>query len=148
MSRFAGHSDCLLLLDLDHFKAVNDRHGHRGGDQLLREVARVLETVVVRRTDLVARYGGEEFAVVLDDADEQDGERVAERIRKAIGELRVPFEGQELRVTASVGVAVILEDGEDPSTWLEAADQALYQAKSDGRDRVVLSRRGPGAKVG
>ncbi len=134
---YAGQPECLLLIDLDRFKDVNDTHGHRAGDLVLQAVAEVLCRVVVRRADFVARFGGEEFAVVLDDSDEHDGARLADRIRREIAELEVDHHGVALKVTASVGVAGVRRT-DDEERWLEAADAALYRAKEEGRDRVCV----------
>jgi two-component system cell cycle response regulator len=130
----------LLLLDLDHFKAVNDTYGHLVGDDVLRDVAALL-TRTLRASDLAARYGGEEFLVLLPETDEAGAEAFAERIREAIEAF--PFgarSGQPpLRLTASVGVAAFpaarIESVED---LVARADAALYRAKADGRNRVRL----------
>ena len=127
----------LLMIDVDHFKAFNDRHGHHGGDEALRTVAQVIGTNIRRPADLAARYGGEEFAVVLPHTDARGAEVIAEHIRSSIEHLpRVA--GDERPITVSIGL----------STWdkrsrlsLEAlllsADQALYEAKHTGRNRIV-----------
>ena len=138
---YAGQPECLLLIDLDRFKDINDTHGHLAGDEVLRAVSGALERVVVRRADFVARFGGEEFAVVLDDSDEKDGARLADRIRRQLSELEVEHAGQTLRVTASIGVAGVRQD-DDESSWVEAADKALYRAKEEGRDRVCVRQDG------
>ena len=141
LNSYGSKPESLLLVDLDHFKRVNDEYGHRAGDHVLREVARVLETVVVRRSDFVARYGGEEFGVILDDTDEASAVAVATRLLNAIRELKVEWEGQAIQLTASIGVAPILP-GDQASNWLEEADRALYRAKDAGRDRLAV--RPPG----
>lgn len=121
-----------ILLDLDHFKSINDSHGHTTGDAVLVEVARALASSV-RAYDLVARYGGEEFVVLLPQADLQQAESVAERLRRVVGTTSTP--GYAKRVTASLGVACLMP-GEPPEQLLVHADQALYAAKQGGRDRV------------
>jgi len=130
-----GTRSCLMLIDLDHFKAINDTHGHQAGDAVLRAVAATLRDVVLRGTDLVARYGGEEFAIVLHDCTERGAVRVAERIRAAIADVAVARGGAALRITASIGVAERLPD-EAEESWLARADGALYAAKEAGRDRT------------
>ena len=127
----------LLMVDLDHFKAVNDTHGHLVGDDVLRDVARLLRETI-RTTDIAARYGGEEFLVLLPETDDGGAEAFAERIRVAVE--AHPFEGGSgavLRLTASLGVAVFpaprVVTAED---LLVRADAALYRAKADGRNRV------------
>ncbi|MCP4873102.1 MAG: diguanylate cyclase [Proteobacteria bacterium] len=137
LNSYGSQPESLLLLDLDHFKRVNDEHGHRAGDHVLKEVARVLETVVVRRSDFVARYGGEEFAVILDDTDESSAVRVAERLLRAVRELEIEWEGESISLTVSIGASTI-RPGDSAATWLEEADQAMYRAKDTGRDQVAV----------
>lgn len=136
-ARRHGHRLSMLLIDLDHFKQVNDRYGHDAGDAVLREVARMgLETL--RDSDLFARIGGEEFAALLPDAPQADAVRVCERLCAAIAALRVQHGQDELSITVSAGVAE-LEAGDDFAALYKRADQALYQAKHQGRNRVVAS---------
>jgi diguanylate cyclase (GGDEF)-like protein len=127
-----------ILLDLDHFKLLNDTQGHREGDLCLQKVARYLQTTVRRTSDLVARYGGEELAVLLPDTDLDGALQVAEDLRQGIEELAIPHEASpDGRVTASFGVAsMIPAPDETPDLLFEAADLALYRAKTDGRNRV------------
>jgi diguanylate cyclase (GGDEF)-like protein len=126
----------LLLCDVDHFKGVNDTCGHPFGDVVLKEVARVLGRSV-RDVDLAARYGGEEFALLLEDSDRKGGGKVAERARAAIEALELSHEGKRVPVTMSFGLAVFPESGEEIPTLIQRADEALYQAKHGGRNRVV-----------
>jgi two-component system cell cycle response regulator len=126
----------LLLLDLDHFKRVNDTHGHPAGDEVLRVFARAL-TEEVRESDAVFRYGGEEFAVVLTHTGLADAVKVAERLIARTRSLSVPVAGATLRFTASVGVAGATGGSLDPAALVEAADRALYEAKRLGRDQVA-----------
>lgn len=132
----------LLMLDLDHFKAVNDTHGHRAGDDVLRAFAQVLRASV-RASDLPCRYGGEEFVVVLPTADADAARQVASRIRTSLQGSRIQTSAGALRVTVSVGVAAVeaggLDGGAAPSELLDAADKALYRAKHEGRNRVVVA---------
>lgn len=128
----------VFLIDIDHFKRVNDAHGHDTGDQVLREVAGVLRQSM-RGDDLIARYGGEEFVAALPvSAPDQAAER-AERIRSSLASRRLLVAGRPLRVTVSIGVAYV-PPGRHRSvpSMLAAADQGLYQAKNAGRDRVVF----------
>ncbi|HEY5936707.1 MAG TPA: diguanylate cyclase [Kofleriaceae bacterium] len=131
-----GGKVALLLCDVDHFKKVNDNHGHPIGDEVLRRVARVLQEVP-RKIDIPARYGGEEFAVLLDNVDVIQAKSVAERIRIEISKVVVETEKGPLSVTESIGVAVFPDDGRDRATLIERADLALYHAKHTGRNRVV-----------
>jgi len=133
----------LFLLDLDHFKWVNDSFGHPAGDEVLRQVAQCLAATFPRKGNLVARYGGEEFAVVLQIGSDEIATRLAERVLFAVRDLEVQHAGQRIRVSASMGVARLLP-GEDAAAWIGRADAALYEAKQAGRDRVVLAP-GPGA---
>jgi diguanylate cyclase (GGDEF)-like protein len=127
----------VLMIDVDHFKAFNDRHGHQGGDEALRAVAHVIASHIRRPADLAARYGGEEFAVVLPNTDAKGAWVIAEHIRKGVQHLpRVA--GDEQPITVSIGLStwqkhsrISLED------LLLKADQALYQAKHSGRNRIV-----------
>ncbi|NNC78305.1 MAG: sensor domain-containing diguanylate cyclase [Woeseiaceae bacterium] len=133
-----------LMLDVDHFKRVNDTWGHAAGDAVLQELAHRIETQV-RASDVAARYGGEEFVVLLPDTDTSDAEHLAERIRQAIS--ATPFElpnGETTEVTASIGISGIRPNKQvsDLKTLgdslIARADVALYRAKSEGRDRVVI----------
>ncbi|WP_420126981.1 diguanylate cyclase [Longimicrobium sp.] len=131
-----GGSLALVMVDLDHFKRINDTHGHRVGDQVLARVGRLLRSSA-RNLDLPARFGGEEFAVLVYDAELEGALAFAERFRTNLREMRVPVEGRAaVEVTASLGVAVG-SDLVDPEALIEAADRALYRAKSEGRDRLV-----------
>lgn len=134
------HAVSLLLVDVDHFKKINDRYGHPQGDTILREISHILRKTI-RAYDAPARYGGEEFAVVLPHADQTQALQVAERIRKAV--LSHPFPGrtprETLKVTVSVGVASSPMNAKTKAELLDRADQALYLAKSEGRNRACLS---------
>ena len=128
-----------LMIDLDHFKSLNDRFGHAAGDRVLRAVAEQISTAV-RADDTPARYGGEEFAVLLRRANPQQAVEVAERIRRQIGDISPSELGIGDRVTVSIGVAVAEGSVADPTAVLVSADEALYRAKREGRNRVVLAR--------
>jgi diguanylate cyclase (GGDEF)-like protein len=144
MTQAVGRADrgqggfSLLLLDIDHFKKLNDSLGHPAGDEALRNVARVLEPLL-RSGDQAARYGGEEFAAILSGTDEVGALRTAERVRTALEKSHVVYEGARISVTASVGVAVWPADGKTEAAILAAADRALYSAKQAGRNRVVAA---------
>jgi diguanylate cyclase (GGDEF)-like protein/PAS domain S-box-containing protein len=131
-ARRPGQALSLLMLDIDHFKTINDTFGHQAGDHVLIEIASRLRRSL-RGSDMVARWGGEEFVVLLRDCALPDALRLAEEIRAAIAEL--PF-GTMGSLTVSVGVAEA-HAGEDLTTWLERADQALYRAKRAGRNEVI-----------
>ncbi|HEX3831527.1 MAG TPA: diguanylate cyclase [Solirubrobacteraceae bacterium] len=122
----------VLLLDLDRFKQINDRHGHEHGDQALAIVGQVL-TASIRASDFAARYGGEEFLILLPDTDRRGAIEVAEKIRHAIEHAEMPVIGG---LTGSLGVAALPEDAVDPDQLIRKADRALYAAKARGRNRV------------
>ena len=135
-----NHDLSLLMLDLDHFKSINDTYGHKAGDMVLRKVGEIL-TDTFRGTDLPARYGGEEFVVLLPHTTEQDAWTLAERVREAIQACEFHFDGKDFTVTASIGVASVeagaLTKDDD---LIMKADKALYKAKHNGRNMVVISR--------
>jgi diguanylate cyclase (GGDEF)-like protein len=128
----------VLLADIDHFKEVNDTHGHLTGDAVLRSLAAEMRQQV-RESDLVGRFGGEEFAILLVGTTAEEACRVAERIRRGAGSVKVLSKDCLVGVTVSIGVAVLDSHGGDLGELLSAADKALYQAKHAGRDRVCLS---------
>jgi diguanylate cyclase (GGDEF)-like protein len=131
--RAAGEPAALLLLDIDHFKQVNDRFGHQHGDQTLRVVSEVL-AAHKRRGDLLGRVGGEEFALLLPDAGKDAAHRVAERVRTAV---RAATAGTQSPLTVSIGIASWSPTVATSHDLLQAADRALYAAKARGRDRAV-----------
>ena len=126
----------LLMLDLDHFKQVNDNMGHAIGDQVLANVAAVMRGAM-RSRDFAGRYGGEEFAILLPDTEIASALRIAERVRAAIAEMSLP--GTDVVVTVSVGVAGYPEHASTPDRLARLADAALYLAKRQGRNRVELA---------
>lgn len=133
-----GHSLSLLMLDIDHFKEVNDSYGHTVGDEVLRRLGKVLRTDL-RNIDLPARYGGEEFAVIMPHTPKPYAGSVAERLRMNVEESNL-FHTDRLRtVTVSIGVAAYPVDATDVDSLIDAADNALYQAKREGRNRVVIA---------
>ena len=138
-ARRLGHPLALVVLDLDHFKTINDTHGHPTGDTVLAAAARVLESEV-RSIDRVARIGGEEFAVVLMETNADEALAAARRLVEAMRKRTVDIGGgAKLGFTASAGVAVLSRYGESEGGLLAEADQALYTAKRGGRDRAVLA---------
>lgn len=142
----AEHAGVLALLDVDHFKKFNDDYGHRAGDEVLKVVANLLHSRL-NEFGLVARYGGEEFAVVLDGYDLETAAPIIDRARAAIGERSIEFEGQELQVTASAGVAQLRPE-ESIEGWLQRADDGLYQSKEAGRDCGHMMTDDGAAKIG
>lgn len=130
----------LLLFDLDHFKAVNDAHGHLGGDRVLAEFAGyVLDSI--RNEDVFCRYGGEEFAILCRMISASDALRFADRLRRGTESLKVEHEGAVIPITASIGIACLPDLAVDTANGLlMAADRALYQAKALGRNRVVIAK--------
>jgi diguanylate cyclase (GGDEF)-like protein len=129
----------VLMLDLDHFKSFNDTFGHDAGDAVLRETASFL-TKSVRAEDIVCRFGGEEFMILLPGADLATTKARAERIRSRVRDLTVVHDGQSLgTITVSVGVAEAPEHGTSPQALIAGADAALYRAKREGRDRVMIA---------
>ncbi|MGN9845375.1 GGDEF domain-containing protein [Nonomuraea sp. H19] len=136
-ARRTGGTLALLIIDIDHFKRVNDAHGHLVGDQVLVGVASTLRSQL-RDYDVVGRFGGEEFVVLLPGADMHEARRVAERLRTHIGHMAVPVDDTLIKVTISTGVALMSVHGDDLIDLLAAADLALYRAKELGRDRVCI----------
>jgi diguanylate cyclase (GGDEF)-like protein len=131
-----------LMIDVDEFKAYNDRYGHRAGDRTLKTIAACIAASVTRAEDLAVRYGGEEFAVLLPATDEHGAYRVAEAIRGAIAALGIQHVGDHGFVTVSVGAAATYpERGSNSGTIVEAADRALYEAKRNGRNRSEMAGR-------
>jgi two-component system, cell cycle response regulator len=144
MSRVRGNGGelAIVMIDLDHFKQLNDRHGHLVGDEVLRYAARAI-AAACGDDHVVARYGGEEFAVILSGADRQVAVGIAERIRA-----HVAGAPGSVPVTGSVGVALAPEHGDQGTTVLAAADAALYRAKASGRNRVEVASGAPADHVG
>ena len=134
-----GHGLALCMLDLDHFKVVNDTHGHLCGDRVLKKFGQLLEKSI-RKYDVACRYGGEEFAVILPDTSLDKAISLCERFRERIKAFEFIFENENLHITTSVGVAASPTGGDISGEQLvELADKALYRAKREGRDRVVVA---------
>jgi diguanylate cyclase (GGDEF)-like protein len=136
-ARRTGETLALIILDIDHFKKVNDKHGHLVGDRVLAGVAATLRSQL-REYDVVGRFGGEEFVVLLPNTEVVEARNVAERLRAHVAHMAVPVDDVAVTVTVSAGVAVMNLHGEDLLELLAAADLALYRAKELGRDRVCL----------
>jgi len=139
-----GHPLSLLVCDIDAFKRYNDAYGHPAGDACLRAVAHAIQKCNARAGDLVARIGGEEFAVLLPGTTAEVATQLANRLLEAVFALAIPHRDSEVaaHVTVSIGLAQLnAENTDNFSALFEQADQALYQAKSDGRNRVVVHRR-------
>ncbi|WP_425073128.1 GGDEF domain-containing protein [Sagittula sp. S175] len=145
VSRRPDVEGVVLMLDIDHFKKVNDTHGHLAGDEVIRTVASQLR-IRCREEDIVCRFGGEEFLVFLAGADRVRGAGVADRLCDAVGKAPTIFDNRELRVTISVG-ATLKPSDMDFETAIRAADDALYMAKRRGRNRVVLAWEEQGAPL-
>jgi diguanylate cyclase (GGDEF)-like protein len=146
-----GRPVSLLMCDVDHFKAINDAHGHLAGDEALKMVAFVLRGAV-RKEDVLARYGGEEFVVVARETALEGAQSLAERIRRAVERSRCAWQGHDLGVTVSIGVTVSVGaaefvSGKTERELIEGADRALYLAKEAGRNRVVTVRLDDGKRV-
>lgn len=126
----------LLLFDVDHFKQVNDRYGHLAGDRVLEEIGARLRAKFLRKGEIFARFGGEEFVVVLTETEAEEAREAAERLRAAIGGEPFAVEGNSIPITVSVGVAVLGPTVPTSRALLGVADENLYRAKREGRDRV------------
>jgi diguanylate cyclase (GGDEF)-like protein len=136
-----GKPVSVVMIDIDHFKRFNDQHGHDAGDFVLSTVARAISNNI-RPSDIACRYGGEELAIVLPETNLESARGRAEEMRRAIRETNLTHLGQTLPgPTASFGVAVYPEHGTKPADLLKAADQALYRAKREGRDRVCVAEK-------
>jgi diguanylate cyclase (GGDEF)-like protein len=132
-----GRPLCLIMLDVDHFKTINDNLGHLGGDFTLREIAGAIKSSI-RKEELFARYGGEEFSIVLPETTLEKGILAAERIRALVEQYPFFYEGKKFTVTLSMGVSATLgDDTLTPQDIIRQADERLYLAKSTGRNRVV-----------
>lgn len=131
----------VFMLDLDHFKRLNDTYGHAFGDECLKEVARALQQDLPRETDTIARYGGEEFVILLPSTSLHDAEPIAERLVGIISEVQVFFNKRAVPISCSIGVAsAIPDENSDSQHLINAADKALYKAKEEGRNQYRVAR--------
>jgi diguanylate cyclase (GGDEF)-like protein len=126
---------CVLMFDIDHFKRINDVHGHLAGDYVLKEVARVVQARI-RRDEVFARYGGEEFAIILPETPLSGAVALAETLRQKVADYSFVFQADSIKVTISLGAALMEETDRAASDIIKRADEKLYQAKRTGRNRV------------
>jgi len=134
-ARRHGRDLSILMFDIDHFKRINDLHGHLAGDYVLKEVARLVQARI-RRDEVFARYGGEEFCLVLPETPLQGAVEVGERLRQQIAEQSFTFQQDRIKVTVSGGCALLGESDKTATELIQRADERLYQAKNGGRNRV------------
>lgn len=128
----------IVMLDLDHFKQTNDTYGHTAGDEVLYEVARIIEKYI-RKGDVAARFGGEEFIVLLIECGKKNAFKTAERIRKAVEKLSIPYLKKEIRITLSCGISTIAEsNSKNDDEIIRQADRALYSSKQNGRNKTTI----------
>ncbi|HOL48225.1 MAG TPA: GGDEF domain-containing protein, partial [bacterium] len=136
-SKYYNLSLSLLMCDIDFFKNFNDTYGHEIGDEVLKTVANILKNSI-RESDYVGRYGGEEFMIILTEANKENANKIAERIRQNIESNYIYYKNNKLKITISIGISTYPEDGNDEEEIIKAADKALYTAKKKGRNRVEL----------
>ena len=144
------YSVAMLLIDIDHFKQINDTFGHLYGDEVLKQAAQTIQKNLKRPMDDVARYGGEEFAIILPRTDEEGAANLAEKIRAQIESLKIHFENKTVPITASIGVSALTpKESDDPEFLISSSDSALYEAKNGGRNQVrVYKKRDVQAHIG
>lgn len=141
-TRRTGMTTALIMVDLDHFKNINDTWGHESGNQVLQTVAQLLQDQT-RKLDICCRYGGEEFAVILPSTELMLARQVAERCLNSLRETVIPLDETDLQVTASIGVAVADNSAKTAESLIENADECMYEAKRGGRNQVVSKRPQP-----
>ena len=141
-TRRTGMTTALIMVDLDHFKNINDTWGHESGNQVLQTVAQLLQDQT-RKLDICCRYGGEEFAVILPSTELMLARQVAERCLNSLRETVIPLDETDLQVTASIGVAVADNSAQTTESLIENADECMYEAKRGGRNQVVSKRPQP-----
>ncbi len=141
-TRRTGMTTALIMVDLDHFKNINDTWGHESGNQVLQTVAQLLQDQT-RKLDICCRYGGEEFAVILPSTELMLARQVTERCLNALRETVIPLDETNLQVTASIGVAVADNSAQTAESLIENADECMYEAKRGGRNQVVSKRPQP-----
>lgn len=128
----------LIMLDIDHFKKVNDTYGHPAGDEVIKALAGIIKKAT-RETDIAGRYGGEEFAIILPDTPVANVEFVSERIRRLVEKCTVVYDEIDISFTISIGIAGFKQTHKDSIQWLDSADKALYKAKLSGRNQVIVA---------
>jgi diguanylate cyclase len=137
LNRLFGYPATMMLIDIDHFKQVNDTYGHAAGDAVLKAVAEQIVRVCKRKSDFAARYGGEEFAVILRETTLREAQRIAQQLAEQVRRHAIPIPDSEpIRVTVSIGVSE-LRANEGADEWFRRTDALLYQAKQAGRDQVA-----------
>ncbi len=141
-TRRTGMTTALIMVDLDHFKNINDTWGHESGNQVLQTVAQLLQDQT-RKLDICCSYGGEEFAVILPSTELMLARQVAERCLNSLRETVIPLDETDLQVTASIGVAVADNSAQTAESLIENADECMYEAKRGGRNQVVSKRPQP-----
>ncbi|HSF08764.1 MAG TPA: GGDEF domain-containing protein [Nitrospirales bacterium] len=148
LSFFSGTPACILMVDVDHFKHINDTYGHPAGDVVLQHLAKRLVATFPRKTDFIARYGGEEFCVLLQGAGLDLSQRLGERLLDAVRREKFHYQDIEISATVSIGVAE-LRPGEAVPSWIERTDRALYRAKEGGRNQLcrALETKGVGQEI-
>ena len=132
-----GHATSLVMFDIDHFKPVNDTHGHLAGDEVIKHTAEVTRSNL-RQSDIPGRYGGEEFGIILPETDAKGARTICERIRETIANSTVQTSAAPIQYTVSIGIAPLTPEPENYMQWLQQADEALYAGKEGGRNRVVI----------
>ncbi|WP_096085474.1 sensor domain-containing diguanylate cyclase [Agaribacterium haliotis] len=132
-----NHASSLVMFDIDHFKSINDGHGHPAGDEVIRQTAAIAQKCI-RTVDTAGRYGGEEFAIILPDTDADGALKLANRIRKTIENTAAVYEGTEISYTVSLGVCAYHKKLKDSTQWIDCADKGLYQAKENGRNKAFI----------
>ncbi len=135
-----NHNVSIAVVDLDHFKHINDNYGHMAGDEVLRQVSNHIRSCI-RETDFVGRYGGEEIVVILPETDIKTAHLIAEKIRETIEAHPVHFNGETIKVTSSIGISNLRPEHKDYHEVFAEADEALYRAKESGRNRVVVFKK-------
>ena len=129
----------LVMFDIDHFKKINDSHGHQAGDAVIQQTAELVRQCM-RDADIAGRYGGEEFVVLLPDTDSEGAVTFAERLRQTIEAHESIYDGHSIRITVSLGIADLSQPTSGYAQLIERADNALYSSKAAGRNQVTLSR--------
>jgi diguanylate cyclase (GGDEF) domain len=132
-----GDTLAIMMIDVDHFKSINDRYGHQVGDEVLKCLAKVAQRTI-RSEDYFARYGGEEFCILLPSTIAKEAWILADRLRQTYAETAMEFDGEVLHSTISIGVSDSIQSGVAFASLVAAADQAMYRAKQQGRNRVVM----------